>query len=415
MEFKSCAFEGRALLLADDTDFAVDGFTKSRNFVKNLDGEVAVDPLLPDTMSNSFLGDQCLESNGDYTKDHSSKSVKSASTITLNTLMESGTRFPSPGNKANDEKFATATQSKESLLSIDNSVLSSPEPKRLKIVNSQSPVPTCQVYGCNKDLSSSKDYHKRHKVCDAHSKTAVVIVNGIRQRFCQQCSRFHILAEFDEGKRSCRKRLAGHNERRRKPQINTHLGSTYFTTDASKSIIFSRILPGGFFGLQCNEPTPTSQLALDVKFSHSLPKSVLRFHGMGKQYPSKNCLNMPSSLPEFYASSDSGCALSLLSARKQNLLSNSAGMSIPHSLISKENRHANLFTAQNSATTRVETPPTSLPLEPNNLKVKSYLSPEGVNTVDLHELSFHLQRVEQQKYYGQIKMENNNFCDSTVP
>lgn len=33
-----------------------------------------------------------------------------------------------------------------------------------------------------------------------------------------------MLAEFDEGKRSCRKRLAGHNERRRKPQFNTYLG-----------------------------------------------------------------------------------------------------------------------------------------------------------------------------------------------
>jgi len=28
--------------------------------------------------------------------------------------------------------------------------------------------------------------------------------------------RFHDLAEFDESKRSCRRRLAGHNERRRK-------------------------------------------------------------------------------------------------------------------------------------------------------------------------------------------------------
>lgn len=28
--------------------------------------------------------------------------------------------------------------------------------------------------------------------------------------------RFHILQEFDEGKRSCRRRLAGHNRRRRK-------------------------------------------------------------------------------------------------------------------------------------------------------------------------------------------------------
>ncbi|TVU06777.1 hypothetical protein EJB05_47527, partial [Eragrostis curvula] len=30
--------------------------------------------------------------------------------------------------------------------------------------------------------------------------------------------RFHMLSEFDEGKRSCRKRLDGHNRRRRKPQ-----------------------------------------------------------------------------------------------------------------------------------------------------------------------------------------------------
>lgn len=30
--------------------------------------------------------------------------------------------------------------------------------------------------------------------------------------------RFHQLPEFDLEKRSCRRRLAGHNERRRKPQ-----------------------------------------------------------------------------------------------------------------------------------------------------------------------------------------------------
>lgn len=34
-------------------------------------------------------------------------------------------------------------------------------------------------------------------------------------------SRFHALAEFDEVKRSCRKRLADHNRRRRKPQPGT--------------------------------------------------------------------------------------------------------------------------------------------------------------------------------------------------
>ncbi|GMH31200.1 hypothetical protein Nepgr_033043 [Nepenthes gracilis] len=101
------------------------------------------------------------------------------------------------------------------------SVVSSSPAKRARSTSLYSNNPYCQVYGCNKDLSSSKDYHKRHKVCDIHSKTAKVIVNGIEQRFCQQCSRFHLLAEFDDGKRSCRKRLAHHNERRRKPQIAT--------------------------------------------------------------------------------------------------------------------------------------------------------------------------------------------------
>lgn len=50
--------------------------------------------------------------------------------------------------------------------------------------------PRCQVEGCNLDLSDAKTYYSRHKVCGAHSKTSKVIVNGLEQRFCQQCSRF---------------------------------------------------------------------------------------------------------------------------------------------------------------------------------------------------------------------------------
>ncbi|CAN6174798.1 unnamed protein product [Urochloa humidicola] len=77
--------------------------------------------------------------------------------------------------------------------------------------------PRCQVEGCGVDLSGAKQYHCRHKVCSMHTKTPRVVVAGIEQRFCQQCSRFHELPEFDQGKRSCRRRLIGHNERRRKP------------------------------------------------------------------------------------------------------------------------------------------------------------------------------------------------------
>ncbi|URD99203.1 transcription, DNA-dependent [Musa troglodytarum] len=77
-------------------------------------------------------------------------------------------------------------------------------------------VPRCQVDGCGKVLADEKEYHKRHKVCELHSKAPKVVVLGVEQRFCQQCSRFHVVAEFDDSKRSCRRRLAGHNERRRK-------------------------------------------------------------------------------------------------------------------------------------------------------------------------------------------------------
>ncbi|KAF0906127.1 hypothetical protein E2562_009118 [Oryza meyeriana var. granulata] len=77
--------------------------------------------------------------------------------------------------------------------------------------------PRCQAEGCKADLSAAKHYHRRHKVCDYHAKAAAVVAGGKQQRFCQQCSRFHVLAEFDEAKRSCRKRLTEHNRRRRKP------------------------------------------------------------------------------------------------------------------------------------------------------------------------------------------------------
>ncbi|CAH9078940.1 unnamed protein product [Cuscuta europaea] len=79
----------------------------------------------------------------------------------------------------------------------------------------------CQVEDCVADLGKAKDYHRRHKVCEMHSKATKALVSNIMQRFCQQCSRFHALEEFDDGKRSCRRRLAGHNKRRRKTQPET--------------------------------------------------------------------------------------------------------------------------------------------------------------------------------------------------
>ncbi|PIN20341.1 hypothetical protein CDL12_06971 [Handroanthus impetiginosus] len=365
MEPLSYGFEGRGLLFTDDTDFQDDGLMRSRNLSKKWDAAENVgfvESVLPVIPKKSVFGNQFLESFGDEPNDPSNKSILSTSTVTLNSLME----FSCSMNKGNDENLPASREAKGSRFSLESSVLSTSGPsasgKRARTTNLQSQTPTCQVHGCNKDLSSSKDYHKRHKVCDVHSKTAVVIVNGIKQRFCQQCSRFHVLAEFDEGKRSCRKSLAGHNQRRRKPHFDSHLGSTYFTTDSSKTSLFlSEILPGGFFGL-----------------------------GKLGQNPSGNFLNSPLSVPESLLGSNSNRALSLLSAHSQNLSSYSA-----NSLVKSMSDQELGFKA----------PQDELSQEPNASNSKNYLSSEGVNTVDLIELSLHLQRVEQLKYSAQVKLE----------
>ncbi|TMW90167.1 hypothetical protein EJD97_016122 [Solanum chilense] len=91
-----------------------------------------------------------------------------------------------------------------------------------KLVGEGSAHPSCQVDQCTADMADAKPYHRRHKVCEFHSKSPIVLISGLQKRFCQQCSRFHLLAEFDDAKRSCRRRLAGHNERRRKITYDSH-------------------------------------------------------------------------------------------------------------------------------------------------------------------------------------------------
>lgn len=49
--------------------------------------------------------------------------------------------------------------------------------------------PRCQAEKCAADLTAAKRYHRRHKVCESHAKASAVVVAGVRQRFCQQCSR----------------------------------------------------------------------------------------------------------------------------------------------------------------------------------------------------------------------------------
>lgn len=61
--------------------------------------------------------------------------------------------------------------------------------KKTKFGGGSSSRAVCQVEDCGADLSNAKDYHRRHKVCEMHSKASRALVGNVMQRFCQQCSR----------------------------------------------------------------------------------------------------------------------------------------------------------------------------------------------------------------------------------
>ncbi len=66
---------------------------------------------------------------------------------------------------------------------------SHPSSKKQRVMSPGNQNPRCQVEGCTADLSASKEYHRKHKVCEMHSKASRAMAGGREQRFCQQCSR----------------------------------------------------------------------------------------------------------------------------------------------------------------------------------------------------------------------------------
>ncbi|KAE8810622.1 squamosa promoter-binding-like protein 16 [Hordeum vulgare] len=149
--------------------------------------------------------------------------------------------------------------------------------------------PSCAVDGCRADLSRCRDYHRRHKVCEAHSKTPVVTVAGREMRFCQQCSRFHLLTEFDEAKRSCRKRLDGHNRRRRKPQPDPMNSASFMTSQqGTRFPSFPTPRPEqNWPGIIKTEENPyyTHQLPLGISNRHHFGGSTSTFAKEGRRFP----------------------------------------------------------------------------------------------------------------------------------
>ncbi|KAI8558928.1 hypothetical protein RHMOL_Rhmol04G0134200 [Rhododendron molle] len=301
--------------------------------------------------------------NGLYTHPPEMEMGSSSSTSSNSSDSLKGLKF---GRKIyfEDVGFAPPPKSGGGSPSSSGSVGQPPKKGRSGGVQGGQP-PRCQVEGCRVDLSDAKAYYSRHKVCGMHSKSPKVIVGGLEQRFCQQCSSgkatkkcslwkvfgvahcimlmkfsivylhprgFHQLPEFDQGKRSCRRRLAGHNERRRKPPPGSLLASRYRSLSSSFSEN-SRVQ--GFMmdfttctGPNGRNPWPTTRATGQV--SAYQPTATGKFLPHPWQTESENLpsnrflqgsasearYSGPSSIPSaecFTGISDSGCALSLLS------------------------------------------------------------------------------------------------------
>ncbi|XP_059655664.1 squamosa promoter-binding-like protein 6 [Cornus florida] len=495
MEFWSHASEGNNLLISNNIDSSALARTRNistewdfkspSNFDMLVPNREAVDCMeftelgVSDMMRKSLISNPNLGILAGESGNDSRKRVPSTSCVitpsSFRGELEPGSRFSGSVVESDSKKLslidlklgklAEWREAKNSRLLDLSSKGASSAAKRARTLNSYSQAPFCQVYGCNKDLSSSKDYHKRHKVCDVHSKTAIVVVNGIEQRFCQQCSRFHLLAEFDDSKRSCRRRLAGHNERRRKLQLDTHSvksqklleyyqGARFLGTSLPKqtSFVFSDTLRGGFCSPegynQGNrgrhvkfevETIYSPQLMMPVTEGQSHIKSFLNLHQMDKRYPSTTfssgtdytIVDKASTVQELSGISNSSCALSLLSAQSQNLSSHSAGVPMAqgahdHRVVDQssekplgvsilENQLEPSMISRAGTAVDFEVCKDEIFQMPDSIYSKYCLSPENEPTVDLLQLSSHLQKMEQRRNSVQMKQENDVFyCYPTI-
>ncbi|XP_054809792.1 squamosa promoter-binding-like protein 6 [Prosopis cineraria] len=478
MESWSYASEEKGYVFSDEMDFSLDAYMRGRramvewdskaSYIFEKDGFVSdkeviksvefVDLGFPDLFRRPVRGSQPLEASNCEQDSDSSKKVNSSPHVALNSPsgeVESESRHSCSlvESKIHDSslidlKLGRLGDCKDASSGKNDNEGFTFQPmypatltKRARTSSLPTQTPVCQVYGCNKDLSSSKEYHKRHKVCDLHSKTAKVIVNGIEQRFCQQCSRFHLLAEFDDGKRSCRRRLAGHNERRRKPQfdyisskpqkiLQSCQGTKYFGASLQKrpQFAFHDMFQSGIF--------------YPGKYEQSNQIGHIKFEDESI-YSSQLAVPITNGQELSRASNSRSCALSLLSAQSQDLTFYSAGSLISQGICALHSDGQVSETPFGVSSLDKYVPSQSFSREINSVEVtknrpimpsdaghalqlevhgddtykpsdllnaKHHFPVEHVSTVDLFQLSSHLQRVEQQRNSLQVKHENEDSC-----
>lgn len=204
------------------------------------------------------------------------------------------------------------------------------------------------------------------------------------------------------------------------------------------------------------EPLYSPQLTIPLTNRQLPSKSFIHLHDIGKQHAS----GISSSGTEDYdfdtastiqkpsgsGASNSTCALSLLSAQSQNLSYHSAGIPIASPLILQGSQHSiaqlsdkplrvrpterygpngfyscgmnsmgvnqleSIMLPEANHVIDLEVHANRVFQESDCLDAKYCLSPENGSTVDLLQLSSHLQRVERQRNFSQVKQENEEFC-----
>ncbi|CAH2066308.1 unnamed protein product [Thlaspi arvense] len=400
---------GRSVFLANETLHPSDSFAENRRAMAGFEHGLSND-LEPndDVLMSGIAGKSNGFSAVSVTK------VASSSCVVPASLLHVEEEEDEEENQSSSSKLSRIDFKLRSFLDYGNNddtssrAFAIPAKKPRSSSNSCSQKPLCQVYGCSMDLSFSKDYHKRHRVCEAHSKTSVVIVSGIEQRFCQQCSRFHFLSEFDDGKRSCRRRLAGHNERRRKPSfyflpgkrhklLRTAHGNKFLENSSVSD--FSLVLPEAFPGSFLYRVTEEKEHRASRLVSFKDEPTCSMQNKKSRVYESKPWIYSPeasgvSSIWDLHESAPrSTCALSLLSSQSQQHFSEFPNTSFS---ITQPNQNLN----HQMQPLRIDPGKTS--------SGSSSCNGKGSSTVDLLQLSSHLQRIEQQRNItDEVKQEYN--------
>lgn len=91
----------------------------------------------------------------------------------------------------------------------------------------------CRVVDCQTDLNTQTNTNRKYYLCRDHWAAEAIIVEGIPQRFCGQCSRFKILSEYDGPKRTCRQCLLLRNTKKRNQRYENLQRAAYASSPPS--------------------------------------------------------------------------------------------------------------------------------------------------------------------------------------